>query len=126
MNRAYCRQVSISGASSNTRPISTRQPRQHTKLIVPKAHVPATFTMPSADRQAVVERLLSDDQYHIEFNGYLTNHAKHAIVALHGLDATPKRVQEYWDEYTAVTPYGLKLEPAESTPEVSTAYCDHF
>ena len=62
----------------------------------------------------VEEELLGSAQYHIEFNGYLSNHAKHAVVALAGLQAPPERIRGYWDHYTSLTPYGLKLEPAES------------
>ncbi|CAM9214500.1 unnamed protein product [Discosporangium mesarthrocarpum] len=61
----------------------------------------------------VVESLLDDTQYHIEFNGYLSNHVKHAVIALAGLSAPPSRIRGYWDEYTKLTPYGLPLEPAE-------------
>lgn len=52
----------------------------------------------SADVDAVRENLLSDSSYHIEFNSYLANHVKHAIVALHGLDAPAETIQRYWDE----------------------------
>lgn len=45
----------------------------------------------------VTERLLADETYHIEFNGYLSNHAKHAVIGLYGLDASPKAIQKYWD-----------------------------
>ena len=62
----------------------------------------------------VEELLISSTQHHIEFNGYLSNHAKHAVVALAGLQAPPERIRGYWDQYTTLTPYGLKLEPAES------------
>eukprot|EP00951_Prasinocladus_malaysianus_P038926 scaffold431230_cov43-Prasinocladus_malaysianus.AAC.1 len=117
-------QVSISVvicASSSRK--SERQPILHSKSLLfnfrARSH-PSQVTMPSADGKhpptALLERLLNNDQYHIEYNGFLSNHAKHAIIALHGLGATPKRVQKYWDEYTAVTTSGLKLEPAEALP----------
>ena len=61
----------------------------------------------------VATRLLSDRTYDIEFSGYLSNHAKHAIVALEGLQAKPERVQEYWDQYTHLTPYNLPLHRAD-------------
>jgi hypothetical protein len=32
----------------------------------------------------IVETLLNDQSYHIEFNGFLSNHVKHAVVALNG------------------------------------------
>ncbi len=43
----------------------------------------------------VVETLLNDQSYHIDFNGFLTNHVKHAVVALKGLGASPQRIKEY-------------------------------
>lgn len=60
----------------------------------------------------VVETLLNDQSYHIEFNGFLSNHAKHAVVALKGLGASPQRIKEYYDTYVKCTPYGYGLEPA--------------
>lgn len=41
--------------------------------------------------------------------GYLSNHAKHAIIALDRLQAPESRVQQYWDSYTTLTPYNLRL-----------------
>uniref|UniRef100_A0A7S4HL89 Uncharacterized protein n=1 Tax=Odontella aurita TaxID=265563 RepID=A0A7S4HL89_9STRA len=58
-------------------------------------------------------RLLSDRKYDIEFNGYLSNHAKHAIIALDRIRASEERIQEWWDEYTKSTPYGLRLHPVD-------------
>jgi len=43
----------------------------------------------------------------------LSNHAKHAIVALDRLGAPEDRVQEYWDSYTELTPYKLSLHRLE-------------
>jgi len=57
----------------------------------------------------VTHRLLADRTFDIEFNGFLSNHAKHAVVALQGLDAPESRIEGYWNEYTAVTPYGSQL-----------------
>lgn len=57
------------------------------------------------------QSLLSDPSYDIEFNGYLSNHVKHAVIALHRLQAPPERVEEYWDKYTKATPYDLSVEP---------------
>ena len=54
--------------------------------------------------------LLDDRTYHIEFNGHLTNHVKHAVVALAGLGAEPERIQSYYDQYAELTPYGYGLE----------------
>jgi len=60
------------------------------------------------------QHLLSDKTFFIEFQGYLSNHAKHAIVALDKLQAPPERIQEYWDTYTKATPYNLEIEPVPS------------
>jgi len=70
----------------------------------------------------VLAELLADERYHIEFNGYLSNHVKHALIALAGLGAPADRIQEYWDQYTSETPYGLQLQRAEKlSPEVSSS-----
>jgi HAD superfamily hydrolase (TIGR01509 family) len=61
-----------------------------------------------------VERLLDDRTYHIEFNGHLTNHVKHAVVALAGLGVEPRRIKEYHDNYVTLTPYGCPVEPARA------------
>jgi hypothetical protein len=58
-----------------------------------------------------VEELLDDRSYDIEFNGHLTNHAKHAVIALGGLGASPERIRAYYDAYAKLTPYGYGLEP---------------
>lgn len=63
---------------------------------------------------AVAQALLSNNAYDIEFNGYLSNHAKHAIVALDKLGAPDERIQEYWDQYTTLTPYHLELHKVET------------
>ncbi len=68
----------------------------------------------------VVKTLLNDQSYHIEFNGYLTNHVKHAVVALKGLGASPQRIKEYYDTYVKCTPYGYGLEPARSSEHAIT------
>eukprot|EP00039_Didymoeca_costata_P029590 m.25348 g.25348 ORF g.25348 m.25348 type:complete len:424 (+) comp7698_c0_seq2:154-1425(+) len=65
-----------------------------------------------------VQRLLADRQYEMEFHGFLTNHAKHAVIALAGLGASPARIEEYWNSYTSETPYGIRLDPS-STPKDS-------
>jgi HAD superfamily hydrolase (TIGR01509 family) len=61
-----------------------------------------------------VERLLDDSTYHIEFNGHLTNHVKHAVVALAGLGVDPQRIKAYHDNYVTLTPYGCAVEPARA------------
>jgi hypothetical protein len=55
----------------------------------------------------------ADRSYDIEFHGYLSNHAKHAVIALDRLEASSERIQEYWDEYTSTTPYGLHLHKVD-------------
>ena len=67
--------------------------------------------MKSLTRSAAFQQLLSNRAFDIEFNGYLSNHAKHATIALERLDAPESRLQEYWDFYTALTPYNLSLHP---------------
>lgn len=70
-----------------------------------------TGTLPDSD---VVDRLLNDRTYHIEFNGHLTNHVKHAVVALAGLGVAPERIKDYHDNYIRMTPYGCAVEPARA------------
>lgn len=89
----------------------------------------------------VVGRLLGDKTYHIEFNGHLTNHAKHAVVALAGLGVDPQKIKAYYDGYAKMTSYGYGLEaPRPSKHEITeanwqeflgkrtsfSAYCDFF
>jgi len=68
----------------------------------------------------VVETLLNDQSYHIEFNGFLTNHVKHAVVALKGLGASPQRIKEYYDTYVKCTTYGYGLEPPRPSEHTIT------
>ncbi|QPJ62304.1 MAG: questin oxidase family protein [Candidatus Nitronauta litoralis] len=63
----------------------------------------------------IVEMLLNDQSYHIEFNGFLTNHAKQGVVALMGLGASAQRIKEYYEHYAKQTTYGFGLE----TPKIS-------
>jgi hypothetical protein len=89
----------------------------------------------------VVHELLNDQTYHIEFNGHLTNHAKHAVVALAGLGAPADAIKAYYDNYAKCTPYGYGLEaPKPSREAISeqtwkrflgqrtnfSAYCSFF
>jgi hypothetical protein len=75
----------------------------------------------------VARSLLANDAYDIEFNGYLTNHVKHAIVALERLEAPETRVQEYWDTYTTLTPYSLPLHTVETAwKDVKPATIDQW
>lgn len=62
----------------------------------------------------LIDELLADQSYYIEFNGHLTNHAKHAVVALYGLGAEPEEVRRYYDNYAKLTAYGYGLEPPRS------------
>lgn len=71
-------------------------------------------------RSTVVDDLLDDRTYHIEFNGHLTNHAKHAVVALAGLGTPPQRIKEYYDNYAKLTPYGYGLEPPRASAHTIT------
>ncbi len=68
----------------------------------------------------VMETLLNDQSYHIEFNVYLSNHVKHAIVALKGLGASPQRIKEYYDTYVKCTTYGYGLEPPKPSEHTIT------
>ena len=72
--------------------------------------------------------LLANRSYDIEFHGYLTNHVKHAMVALNGLEAPPSRLQDYWDQYTAETPYGLTLDviPPQAWKDTIPATVEEF
>lgn len=108
------------------------------------ADITAAHTAPAdTDRSdtGVVDRLLSDRTHHIEFNGHLTNHVKHAVVALAGLGVEPERISAYHDNYVKLTPYGFPVEPARRARLTITddnwlqflgqrtdfaAYCDFF
>ncbi|MCV9878115.1 questin oxidase family protein [Brenneria izbisi] len=62
-------------------------------------------------RKARIDALLADSSHHIEFNGHLSNHNKHAVVALAGLGASAERIEEYYYQYVKETTYGFGLEP---------------
>ncbi|MFI6638554.1 questin oxidase family protein [Streptomyces sp. NPDC050504] len=62
-----------------------------------------------SDRE-LIEELLDDRTYHIEFNGHLTNHSKHAVVALAGLGVPADRIKAYYENYAKLTTYGYGLE----------------
>ncbi|MEE8608766.1 MAG: questin oxidase family protein [Nitrospiraceae bacterium] len=72
------------------------------------------------NRRNVVERLLNDQSYHIEFNVFLTNHVKHAVIALNGLGASPQRIEDYYDSYASCTAYGYGLEPQRLSEQTIT------
>jgi len=92
--------------------------KEHTTLLEPMCH----HIFPLLTKNTVLrirsnhlmklptQRLLSNKDFFIEFQGYLSNHAKHAIVALDKLNAPSERIQEYWDQYTTLTPYNLEIE----------------
>jgi len=64
------------------------------------------------NREPVVDQMLGEQSRHIEYNQYLTNHEKHAVIALEGL-GVPGKVNQDWNKnYVEDNPYGLKLEPA--------------
>jgi hypothetical protein len=69
----------------------------------------------------LVNELLNDRAYHIEFNGHLSNHVKHAVVALAGLGAPPQRIKAYYDTYAKLTPYGYGLEPPKPSKHAISA-----
>jgi hypothetical protein len=75
----------------------------------------------------MVDELLNDRTYNIEFNGHLTNHVKHAVVALAGLGAPPEKIKAYYDNYAKMTPYGYGLEaPVASKHAISEANWESF
>jgi Questin oxidase-like len=79
----------------------------------------------------VARTLLADRQYHIEFHGFLSNHAKHAVIALDRLSAPEERVQENWDDYTKMSPYGITLEKVEQpnwdyTPTATSSWSNKW
>jgi hypothetical protein len=89
----------------------------------------------------LVDWLLDDRTNDIEFNGHLTNHAKHAVVALAGLGASPQRIEGYYENYAKMTTYGFGLEPPRASTNTITddnwrdffgqrrdfaAYCEFF
>ncbi|WP_280382285.1 questin oxidase family protein [Nocardia wallacei] len=68
-----------------------------------------------------VSDLLDDRTHHIEFNGHLTNHVKHAVVALAAIGASEQRIREYYRDYAHLTPYGFPLEPRRPSTQVIDA-----
>ncbi|MFI9508898.1 questin oxidase family protein [Nocardia sp. NPDC052566] len=68
-----------------------------------------------------VADLLDDRSYHIEFNGHLTNHVKHAVIALAGIGAPDSVIRAYHENYCELTPYGFPLEPARASTQVIDA-----
>ena len=68
----------------------------------------------------VMETLLNDQSFHIEFNGFLSNHVKHGVVALNGLGASLQRIKEFYDIYAKRTTYGFGLEPSRPSKHTIT------
>ncbi|EJL6706345.1 questin oxidase family protein [Vibrio cholerae] len=74
-----------------------------------------------------VNQLLNDKTYDIEFNGHLTNHIKHAVIALEGLGIPSSRIQEYYENYATMTPYGMGLEaPRDIKHEINQSSWKDF
>ena len=61
----------------------------------------------------LIDALLGDQRHHIEFNGHLTNHAKHAVIA--PLARSISYAIKAWLRQLQLTPYGYGLE----TPKTS-------
>ncbi|MDX2545247.1 HAD-IA family hydrolase [Streptomyces sp. WI04-05B] len=78
------------------------------------AHIIGTLPDSTLAGNTLVEDMLNDRTHHIEFNGHLTNHVKHAVVALAGLGIDPERIKAYHDNYVTLTPYGCPVEPARA------------
>ena len=76
------------------------------------------MTNPTLD---AVADLLDDRSYHIEFNGHLTNHVKHAVIALAGIGAPENLIRDYYTEYARLTAYGFPLEPKRTSSQVIDA-----
>lgn len=99
----------------------------------------------AGSRAALVDALLDDRAYdiefkHVEFGGWLSNHDKHAVIALERLGASAERIAEYYRSYAAQT-YGYGLEPPKPSEHAIdagnwrrylglrtsySAYCDFF
>ena len=72
---------------------------------------------PATETVRNVADLLDDRGYHIEFNGHLTNHVKHAVVALAAIGAPEPVIRGYYNDYVALTPYGYPLEPPRQSSQ---------
>ncbi|WP_280422317.1 questin oxidase family protein [Nocardia carnea] len=70
---------------------------------------------------SAVADLLDDRSYHIEFNGHLTNHVKHAVIALAEIGAPEDLIRAYYTEYARLTAYGFPLEPKRTSSRVIDA-----
>ncbi len=71
-----------------------------------------------SSRDKLVNDLLNDRTHDIEFNGHLTNHNKHAVIALERIGANNERISNYYYSYAKCTPYGYGLEPAKKSKNI--------
>ena len=85
-------------------PSSARAGRNSVQLRA-SATSPSPLATVQLASSTLAQKLLADDTYHITFHGYLHNHVKHAIIALHGLQAPPEVIQRYWDMYVFSSMY---------------------
>lgn len=69
--------------------------------------------------ESQIDQILADESFHIEFHGYLSNHAKHVAIALDGLGAARKDIFAYVDDY-AKTTYGFGLEASKPPSMIAT------
>jgi hypothetical protein len=78
--------------------------------------------MPTDEKKEldIIETLLNDQSYDIEFNVFITNHIKQGVVALIGLEASAQRIKEYYDHYVKYTTYGFGLEPTKPSTHIIT------
>jgi Questin oxidase-like len=87
---------------------------QKTKLTFDRLLQPMKVASPSRlILTPTASKLLADRAYDIEFHGYLSNHAKHAILALDRLQAPEERVRGYWEMYTSMTPNNFQLHKVD-------------
>lgn len=90
---------------------SVDSPRLYNDAIPPHSSHVHRLTM---TKEAKINKLLDDTSKHIEFHGFLTNHMKHAVIALHGLGADADYIEKYCSSYAKET-YGFGLEPAKGS-----------
>jgi hypothetical protein len=67
---------------------------------------PTTTTPPpTTDAAEKLHSLLHQalQEFHIEYNGYFTNHISQGLIALYRLGATAERLQEFYDHYLKAT-----------------------
>lgn len=74
----------------------------------------------------LTQSILSDVAFDIEFQGYLSNHAKHGVIAQGRLGASDERIKEWWDQYTTLTPYSIPLERVDTSSKVTPCSKQEF